>query len=63
MKQIDRIENKLDVIDVKLDDHLERLSKAEESIEFLKGHVKITITLGIAILGSALTYIINTFGD
>lgn len=63
MKQLDRIENKVDEMDRKLDDHLERLSKAESSIEWLKGHVKITVTLIMTALMSAVGYIVKMFGD
>lgn len=46
-KRFDRVENKLD-------SHLERISKAEEAIIWLKGHVKISTTLVLTIIGAAL---------
>ena len=59
MRQMDRIEDKLAKIDDKLDLHLERLSKAESSVEWLKGSVKITITVILAALTGAVGFILK----
>lgn len=56
----DRIYNQLDRIEDKLDSHLERLSKAEEAIIWMKGHVKISITILVTICGFLTTYLLNT---
>lgn len=45
------LDTRLDKLEDKLDNHLERISKAEVAIEWLRGHVKIGVTL----LLSALT--------
>ena len=62
-KQLDRIERKVMEMDQKLDTHLERLSKAETSIEWLKGSVKIAITMMLTAFGSAVGFIVKYFGD
>lgn len=46
----DHLGGKLDRIEDKLDSHLERISKAETSIEWLRGHANISVTLLIAAL-------------
>lgn len=45
MNSLERIEHKLDLIDAKLDDHLERLAKAEASIGWLKYGFSLMISL------------------
>lgn len=60
-QDFDRIHTKLDSIEVKLDDHLERLSKAENSIEWLKTHLKGISTIGLTIIISALGYVAKLF--
>ena len=50
-EQLDKIHDKLDTIDNKLDDHLGRLSKAEVSIEFIRGHLKVSTVICIAVCG------------
>jgi archaellum component FlaC len=57
--RFDRLEGKIDGIGVKLDDHLERLSKTEESIVWLKGHVKFTLSIAIAVVGSLIVAILK----
>lgn len=56
-KQMDRIEDKLISIENKLNNHLDRLSKAESSIEWLKGFTRVGVTFLLAALGSAIGYI------
>ena len=55
-----RLERKMDEgftrVEDKLDGHLERLSKAEVAIEWLKGHVKITTTIVLTALSSIVVY-------
>lgn len=57
MRWEDRIESKLDIIDAKLDEHLDRLSTAETEIHWLKGSVKWGITAAISILGTLGTFL------
>jgi hypothetical protein len=57
MDILDKIDARLDRIETKLDDHLERVSRAEESIRWLQGHVKFTVSVAITLVGGLLTYI------
>ena len=50
--RMDRLESSLDRVGAKLDDHLERLTAAEVALEFVKGHLKITTAIGIAVVGT-----------
>lgn len=59
--RFDRLEGKLDTIDNKLDDHLARLSVAETSIEFIKGHLKITLTFALAVITALLGAIVQGY--
>jgi hypothetical protein len=45
MDHLDRIEAKLDSIDAKLNDHLERLAKAETSISWLRWVMGVLLTV------------------
>lgn len=51
----DHIDNRMDKFDNKLDNHLERLSKTEEAISWLKGHVKVSTTILITFIGLMIT--------
>jgi hypothetical protein len=46
--RLDRLEDKQDNLADKMDGHLERISKAEESIEWIRGHLRIGTSLVIA---------------
>lgn len=46
----EHLDSRLDKIEGKLDNHLERISKAETSIEWLRGHASISLTIMIAAL-------------
>lgn len=46
------VDARFDRLETKLDDHLQRLSKAEAAIEWLKGHVKLTTAIGLAVVGT-----------
>ena len=50
--RFDKVDQKLDIIDNKLDDHLQRLTAAETAILFIKGHLKISLSVAIAIIGT-----------
>ena len=62
-KQLDRIEAKVVEMDHKLDTHLERLSKAETSIEWLKGSAKVVFTVILTALTGAVGLLFKYFGD
>lgn len=46
--KVDRVEQSLDRIDEKLDSYLERISRNEEAIIWIKGHIRIVMMLGTA---------------
>ena len=46
--RFDSLDNRLERVELKLDDHLARLSHAEASIEWLKGNAKLTVTIIMA---------------
>ena len=52
------LDGRFDRIEDKLDNHLDRLSKAEEAIEWTKGHLKISTTF---VLGTISTIIVAYF--
>lgn len=49
--RFDNVDSRLARVEEKLDDHLSRLSSAEASIEWLKGHAKLTVTIIMAAAG------------
>lgn len=49
--RFDSLDNRLERVELKLDDHLSRLSHAEASIEWLKGHAKLVVTIILAAAG------------
>lgn len=49
--RFDSIDSRLERVELKLDDHLQRLSTAEASIEWLRGHVKVFTTIILAAAG------------
>lgn len=57
--RFDRLEAKLDSHDEKLDNHLERLSKAEEAIVWIRGHVKLIVTIGISAAGFIISGLVK----
>jgi hypothetical protein len=46
----DHLDGRLDKLEDKLDNHLERISKAETSIEWIRGHLKISISIMLGAL-------------
>lgn len=57
------LDTRFDRIEEKLDNHLERLSKAEVTIEWLRGHSKIYITIILATVGFLLTQLFRMKGN
>lgn len=56
LHQLNRIEDRLDRIETKLDNQLERVTRTEESIVTIRGQVKTIITIIISVasaLGAA----------
>lgn len=48
------LDKRFDRIEQKLDNHLERISKAEESIIWMKGHLKIATTFILSLASAAI---------
>jgi hypothetical protein len=48
------LDSRLDRIETKLDDYHGRLSKAEEALVWMQGHLKLVTAVGIAAFGSVL---------
>ena len=57
--QLDRIEDKLDKVDVKLDNYQNRISKTEVSIEFMKGHLRWTLSIAMTVIAGLTAYLFN----
>ena len=53
------LDARLDRIEGKLDTHLDRISRSEEAIAWLKGHVQFVTAIGIALVGGISTYILG----
>lgn len=49
------LDTRLDKLEDKLDNHLERIAKSEASIEWLKGHVRVSISILLASLTGLAT--------
>ncbi len=61
--RLDSVRDDMVRIEGKLDNHLERISKAETSIEWIRGHLRISVTILIAALtglaGALYNYVIS----
>lgn len=54
----EHLDKRLDRIEDKIDNHLERISKAEEAIMWMRGHLKIATTFFLTIVsGLAAAYL------
>lgn len=51
--------DKLDSIEAKLDNHLERIAKVESDIHWLRGSAKIAVTTTIGVVGYIVTMLIR----
>lgn len=60
--RFDGLDRKLERVEAKLDNHLERLSRAEASIEWLKGNVKIVTTIILTVAGFLAASLFNILG-
>lgn len=60
-KRFDTVESKILNLENKIDNHLERVSRNEEAIRWLKGHVKIVTILATGIVVAIIPLIINGF--
>lgn len=55
-KIIQHLDKRFDKLEDKIDDHLQRISKAEEAIVWLRGHVKLATALFLAAAGTVFTW-------
>lgn len=57
----DHLDGRLNKLETKIDNHIERISRTEESVAWLKGHAKVVTTLIMAALtwmaGALYTYL------
>lgn len=61
-KRFDRLDQQLEHMDVKLDDHLGRISKAETEVAWIKGAGKWILTLILSALGFLAQALIGPSG-
>lgn len=61
-ERFDKLDNRLDRVEAKLDDHLARLSRAESSVEWLRGHARIVTTIILAVAGFIASMWANGLG-
>lgn len=47
---------RFDRLEGKVDNHLGRISQSETDISWLKGHVKFTTAIGLAVVGTVVTW-------
>ena len=50
-EEFNRIHKKLDTIETKIDGHLERLSRAETAIGFIRTHLSISTFIFLGVVG------------
>ncbi len=59
--KLDAIGTRLDRIETKLDDHLQRVTKAESDINWIRGHLRISTAIFLAVVGAMSTTLFNLF--
>lgn len=57
--KLDELGSRLERIEDKLDNHLQRVSKAEQDIEWMRGGMKLAVITFLGILGGIGTYIMK----
>lgn len=62
MEYFDRIDERLDRMEAKLDNHLERVAKSEEAISNMRGQIKWALSAVLAIFSAAIAALFNNFG-
>ena len=51
-ERFDRLENKIDSIDTKLDDHLGKFAATVTDVSWIKAHLKLSLSVAIAVIGT-----------
>lgn len=59
-RRFDNLDHKFERIESKLDNHLDRLSRAEASIEWLRGNVKVITIIVLSVAGYLATLFFNS---
>lgn len=57
----DKIYSQLNRIESKLDQHLDRISATEEAIKWMKGSIKISVSILLAAIGWLVTITMKIF--
>lgn len=57
----DAVINRLDKIDEKLDRHMEQSNINKTDIAWVKGFIKISVTMIIGVVGSIASYVLHLF--
>lgn len=60
MDEFERLHSRFDKLENKLDSHLERLSKAEEAITWIRGHINFVTSIGLALVAAVLAFFFKT---
>ena len=60
--KIDALASKLDSLDGKVDGHADRITRNEIDTQWVKGHIRIVVSLLIATVVGAVSYIIDILG-
>lgn len=58
-QRLDDLGTRLDRIESKLDDHLQRVTKAESDIGWIRGYVRIGTTIFLAVIGALGAVLLN----
>lgn len=53
------IDTRLDKLEGKLDDHMQRITKVETEVSFLRGSIKYGLTIVVTIVGSIVSYFMH----
>lgn len=60
--QFERLDKRLDRIENKLDNHLDRLSASEESIRWIRGHIKMGAVFISSLFVAIIGFLLAKFG-
>lgn len=61
-EELVRIESRLERMEGKLDNHLERVSKLEEASASQRGQIRFIMSIIVAAVSAAFTYVTGGFG-
>lgn len=61
LTELDKIDSRLERIEGKLDNYLERTTRVEEGLATVRGHIKLAITVAIATVSAILTAVFKRY--